>query len=324
MKIISKKKIKKGMKKSKLNESQQRWNKSVEEKYKADELLNKNKKDEKIITSTPVTHPVISIPTIHSIPPAKYNDVDKMITKEIKKNEKKNLKDKAKENEKGKKKDDNTEYQKEFEELKKQFYEIDTDETLKKWKILSKAYELGKKMHGSTYSIFKLSKDFKFPYTTTKRILSLNRATKQTWDLINEGKITAFRAAQICMTKNHDYQDETVEMVIKEKLSTVQIKKLRIDNRGDIKEARLTTALENGFARKDTAYKSLNDTLYRLNRLLNIKKDDLPQIKIDELIVLMKNTKKRLSNKINELEFNVFSSNKKLINGENEENVEDE
>jgi hypothetical protein len=192
---------------------------------------------------------------------------------------------------------------KEFKRLKRQFFEIDTDETLKKWKILSKAYELGKKMHGSEYSIFKLSEDFDFPYTTAKRILSLNHATKQSWDLINQGKISAFRVAQICMTKNHKYQDEVVKMVIKDNLSTNQVKKLRIDSRGDIKEARLTTALEKGFSRKDVAYRSLKDTLHRLNRLLTIEKEELPESKRIELVGLMKSVKELLEKKIDEFSY---------------------
>jgi hypothetical protein len=189
---------------------------------------------------------------------------------------------------------------KEFEQLKKKFFEIDTDETIKKWKILSKAYELGKQIHGNGYSIFRLSEDFDFPYTTAKRILSLNHATKQSWNLINEGKISAFRVAQICMTKNHTYQDEVVKMVIKDNLTTNQVKKLRVDSRGDIKEARLNAALEKGFSRKEVAYRGLRDTLNRLNKLLTMKKEDLPDSKIIELINLMENTKEQLQKKINE------------------------
>ena len=115
----------------------------------------------------------------------------------------------------------------EFKELKIQFFKIDTDETIKKWNVLSKAYKLGKKMYGNGYNTFRLSEDFDIPYTTAKRILSLDRATKKSWDLINKGKISAFRVAQICMTKNHKYQDEIVKTVIKDNLSTSQVKKLK-------------------------------------------------------------------------------------------------
>jgi len=189
---------------------------------------------------------------------------------------------------------------KEFEKLKKQFFKVDTDETIKKWEILSKAYKLGKQIHGNGYSVFRLSDDFDIPYTTVKRVLSLNRATKKTWDLINKGEISAFKVAQICMTKNKKYQDEIVKMVIKDKLSTVQVKDLRIDKRGDIKEARLNAALEKGFSRKDVAYRSLKSTLDRLNKLLNMKMEELPESKIVKLIDIMENVKEKLQNKINE------------------------
>ena len=186
----------------------------------------------------------------------------------------------------------------EFESLKKEFFKVDTDETLKKWKILSKAYELGKQINKGNYSVLKLSEDFEIPYTTTKRILSLNNATEKTWDMIKQGKISSFRVAQICMTKNKKYQDKVVDLVIKDKLSTTQVKKLRIDNRGDIKQARLKAALEKGFARKSTAYKSLEETLNRVNNLLSIKKEDLPESKINEMITLLITTQNNIALKI--------------------------
>ena len=191
---------------------------------------------------------------------------------------------------------------KEFSKLKEEYYKVDTDETLKKWKILSKAYELGKSINGTTYSVFKLSKDFELPYTTTKRILSLDKANRKTRELIKEGKISAFRVAQICMTKNHKYQDEIVDMTVRDNLSTTQIKKLKIDKRGDIKKARLDAALEKGFSRRDVAYRSLRDTLNRLNRLLDMKKEELPASNINELVNLMEEIKDKLQIKIKEFQ----------------------
>ena len=114
---------------------------------------------------------------------------------------------------------------KEFERLKQAFFRTDTDETIAKYKILQRAYELGKKIH-KTYSVQQLSIDFDVPYTTTKRVLSLERANERTWELINNGKITAFKVAQICMAINKTYQDEVVKMVIKDNLSTYDIKQL--------------------------------------------------------------------------------------------------
>jgi len=188
----------------------------------------------------------------------------------------------------------------EFFDLKKQFSGIDTNETIKKWKILSKAYQLGKEIYGHNYSVQKLSKDFDIPYTTAKRVLSLDKATEKTWERINNDAISAFKVAQICMTKNNKYQDEIVEMVIKDNLSTSDITKLRVGNKGDINVARLNTALKKGFARKDVAYRSLRDTLLRLSRLLRLKKSDFPASKIEELYYLMRTARDKLINKVTE------------------------
>lgn len=251
----------------KLSDSQKIWNKQLEERYKEDK---------------------------QKIKKAKENEAKEVEVKKVKGIEIKNIK----KNEKFKMKGLNNK-EIEFKKLKKQFFEIDTDETIKKWKILSRAYKLGKQMY-SNYSVLKLSKDFDIPYTTAKRVLSLDKANEKTWNLINNNKISAFKVAQICMTKNNKYQDEIVKVVIRNNLSTNLIKKLRIDKRGDIKEARLTAALEKGFSRKDVAYRSLKDTLLRLNALLTIKKEELPESKIIGLINLMESVKDKLQERINE------------------------
>ncbi|HUS49639.1 MAG TPA: hypothetical protein VMZ91_05710 [Candidatus Paceibacterota bacterium] len=154
-------------------------------------------------------------------------------------------------------------------------------ETLRKYKILSKAYKLGTQIYGkNSFSVMKLSLDFDIPYTTCKRILSLNKANNKTWKLINEGKITSFKVAQVLLKKNHFYQDEAIKLIIDENLSTYQIYSLKIGSLEDIKKARLEISIKNGFARASTAYYSFNHTLERLEQLLVLDKKFLPKDKI--------------------------------------------
>ena len=49
--------------------------------------------------------------------------------------------------------------------------------TLAKWKALSRAYKLGKKVWGRRFTRERLSLDMDVPYTTVQRCLSLDRAT---------------------------------------------------------------------------------------------------------------------------------------------------
>ena len=154
-------------------------------------------------------------------------------------------------------------------------------ETLRKYKILSKAYKLGIQIYGkNSFSVMKLALDFDIPYTTCKRILSLNKANNKTWKLINEGKITSFKVAQVLLKKNHFYQDEAIKLVIDENLSTYQIYSLKIGSLDDIKKERLRISVENGFARASIAYYSFNHTLERLEQLLILDKKFLPKDKI--------------------------------------------
>ena len=73
-----------------------------------------------------------------------------------------------------------------FDKLKEELSDINHDATLRKYEILSEAYEIGKKIYGRGYSYFRLSFDFEVPYTTVRRICSLDRANFNTWKLINE------------------------------------------------------------------------------------------------------------------------------------------
>jgi hypothetical protein len=198
-----------------------------------------------------------------------------------------------------KKKSQKEKLKQEYKDLKELYWRVDKEETLKKWKVLSKAYQLGKKIHGVHYTVSNLSVDFDIPYTTAKRILSLDRANEKTWKLVKEGKISAFKVAQICLTKSHERQDEIVELVVKNKLSTYQIKKLKIYPE-DMKIAKLEKAMKDGFSRKDSAYRSLVNLSERLNKILELKAENFPEEKVAEIIKTLEDLNQKIYKKINE------------------------
>jgi len=171
-----------------------------------------------------------------------------------------------------------------YNKLKSEMDDERHSETLRKFKILNKAYDLGIKIYGkNSFSIARLSWDFDMPYTTTKRILALRKANKRTWELIKEKKITAFKVAMVLLQKNNFFQDEIIDLVIKDNLSTFQIKSLKIKDLKDIQRERLKVAVERGFSRSHSAYTSFLNTIERLEILLQLKETELPKSKIPEL-----------------------------------------
>lgn len=167
--------------------------------------------------------------------------------------------------------------------LREELEQIKSDFTLKKYKILIEAYKLGKKIYGQRYSYFTLSHDFDIPYTTVKRITSLSKANQTTWDLINSGKISSFKVAQVLVQHGPTFQDELCKLIIKENLTTYDIRNLRCRTLAEIKRERLRIATQKGFARKETAYYSLETTLKRLEILTSLKQTHLPHNKLKSL-----------------------------------------
>jgi len=167
---------------------------------------------------------------------------------------------------------------------KKELDAIRDDITLKRWKILSKAYKLGKQIWGFGFTRIRLSEDMDIPISTVLRCLSLDKCNPKTWKLIKAKKISAFKVAQICQSKNITYQDEIVEMVIKDELSTTQISSLKVRSLKDVNKERQRLACENGYSRKSSAYSNFENwigrgRLYLLMSKNNLPKDKLPVIK---------------------------------------------
>ncbi len=168
-------------------------------------------------------------------------------------------------------------------ESKEQLSAMRDEITLSRWKTLSTANKIGKKIWGRRFTRKRLSEDMDIPYTTMLRCLSLDRANKRTWKLIKNGKISVYKVAQICQSKCRTYQDEIVDLVIKEDYSTYQITTLNIKNLGDINKERHRLACENGYSRKSSAYYNFSSWVDRGTMFLLMDKKHLPEDRLKEI-----------------------------------------
>jgi len=167
--------------------------------------------------------------------------------------------------------------------------------TLERWKILSKAYKMGKQIWGNKFTKSTLAHDMDMPSTTVLRCLSLDRCNKKTWKLIEEKKISVFKVAQVCMSKNKKYHDELVKMVIEDNLSTHQISSLRVDGIEDVDKERHRLAIEQGYSRKDSAYSNFRKWIERGQIFMLMNKDKLPDSKVDEIKAKLKRLNKMIA-----------------------------
>lgn len=171
-----------------------------------------------------------------------------------------------------------------YEDLKRQMEtQIDND-TLQKYRILSEAWKIGKELHGPKFTLNSLATDFELAWSTVKRIMSLRRANVGTWKLIDDKKISAYKVAMICSSKNIHYQDEIVEEVIKDNLSARSIKNMRVRQLGDIKLWRVKRALDEGFKNKDNTYHSWVSVIRRLKLFLLMDVDSVRPSKRKDLL----------------------------------------
>lgn len=162
----------------------------------------------------------------------------------------------------------------EYKALKLEFMKVEHNETLSKWRILSKAYKLGKEIKGVHYNLSTLCTDFDLPYTTVKRILSLDKANEETWKKINSGKISAFKVVQILMSYNTSEQNKIIDKVIKENLSTYQIKMLRIKSK----------IINSDISRKYRNFQKVQSNSKKLSLLISkMNKRDFAEDKMESL-----------------------------------------
>lgn len=168
-------------------------------------------------------------------------------------------------------------------EKKQQLDKIRDNITLQNYKILSEALKIGRKIWGTNFTIVTLSNDMDIPYTTVKRCLSLNRANKKSWKLVEEGKLSVFKLAMICALKSITYQDEIVKIVVEENLSTYAIKGIYIDSIEDVNKERHRLAVEKGYSRKSSAYHNFNNWIDRGKLFLLMNTENLPDSKIESI-----------------------------------------
>jgi len=195
---------------------------------------------------------------------------------------------------------------KRYYELKKKMDLLRDNLTIKKYKILSEAYLIGKKELKGFFSIKILSEDFELPITTCKRILSLRKANRNTWKKmgldpktfkkVGEPKISAFKAAMVLLRRDTFFQDEMIDLVIEKNYTTYDIKNMprKFKSLDGLRKERLKAAVKKGFARRSTAYNSFSLILDRLDQMLLLKIEHIPEDKRGELIEKIRGVIKRM------------------------------
>ena len=177
---------------------------------------------------------------------------------------------------------------------KEQLNKLRDNATLENYKILSEAHKLGKQIWNSRFTLIKLAEDMDMPYTTVHRCLSLSKANKSAWELVKDGKLSVFKLAMICSLKSKTYQDEIIKMVVKDNLSTYQIKTLKINQIEDVNIERHRLAVENGYSRKSSAYYNFHNWINRGKLFLTMDIDKLPKDKIPVIKEELEKLNKRI------------------------------
>lgn len=166
--------------------------------------------------------------------------------------------------------------------------------TLVKWKILSNAYKIGKKIWKTKFTKQRLAYDMDISMTTVLRCLALDRANKKSLRLLKANKISAFKLAMICQLKSITYQDEIVDLVIKDNLSTYKIKSLKIDKLSDINKERHRLAVEIGYSRQSSAAENFQRWINRGKLFLILKEKALSKTKYIEIKEELKDLNRRI------------------------------
>jgi len=185
----------------------------------------------------------------------------------------------------------------EYEELKKQVENTKSKFTIDLYKILEQAYRIGKKLYGvRKFGYPHLARDFNLSYSTVVRVMSLNRASFKTKQLIKQGKIGSHKVALILQRKSRHFQDEIVNTVIKYNLSTDEIMKMNTESSEEINREKERIARDFGFYQKANALRSWCGAFERMERALEISPKNLPNGKLKEV----RKKAKKLKNKLEE------------------------
>ena len=193
---------------------------------------------------------------------------------------------------------------KKYKELRQELEKEIHSATLNKFKILNEAFNVGREIYGKNYTVHNLCYDFEYPYTTCKRILSLRKANSKTWKLIKANKISSFKVAMILLQKNVTYQDELVDLVIKENLSTYDIKNLKDGSLKEVNDNRLDIAIQKGFCRQTVAFESFSRYFGRVNSMMVVEINDFPKTKLKKMKEILEETDKNIKEFKNKIEQN--------------------
>lgn len=164
-----------------------------------------------------------------------------------------------------------------YQELRNQYKRFVDVEVLAKYKILSEAYKVGKKLYGNRFGIRTLAVDFDVSITSTRLLLTLDRANSKTWELIETGKISPHKVALIIRQKGSAYQDEVIDIVIKGNLGNEDIKKIKVESQRKMKESFKSVLHDKGYTEKKQAYRLFKQAIRRMNHFLTMDKKHFPK-----------------------------------------------
>jgi len=131
-------------------------------------------------------------------------------------------------------------------------------------------------------------------------------------ELVKEGKLSVFKLAMICQSKNKTYQDEIIDMVIEDDLSTSQISGLKVKSIEDVNKERHRIACEKGYSRKDSAYRNFCNWVERGSLFLLMDENHLPESGIEEIRDKLKRLNKNIDKYLKTVNKNESQSTRKV------------
>ncbi len=158
-----------------------------------------------------------------------------------------------------------------YEDLKRQMNIEREKYTLVQYEILRKAYSIGKKIERH-FTKQQLAIDFNVSYFKVKRLLSLERMSNKTKQLVKQKKIPLFIVATITSGKNRFFQEEIVDMVIEKGYSSYDIKGIKIDQLSDMhkfEDMRMERVRKKGYTRIYSSYMGFNRAINNIFIFLN-------------------------------------------------------
>lgn len=181
------------------------------------------------------------------------------------------------------------ELKKEYEDLKEKATKGKDLYNLHMFAVLTRAYEVGKKIYGQHFSLNKLAEDFGVTRFYIKRVFSLKKANPKTRQLIKEGKISVTKVMEIICKEGATFQDEIVEQVVNNNLKISDIKRLRsFKSLDEHREFQRLKAIETGYSERWAAARGFERAATSIRDALLIHPEELPRKRIDDVRGLLK------------------------------------